>query len=121
MELIDDLEEFDKFIIYGKTLELLKRHGIKPANVYVNVDLNSDETKILFILSDRTLHYPKDGSKPTVTNLEHHQRLKRICAELGGDDKGVEFDYIVFKDHADIYDKLDAAIEKAPKNFTRLR
>ena len=113
----DELEEFDKFVLYSKVLELLNRYGIKPVNVSVEVDPGEKDQKLLLALSDRTISYP-DGSTPTITNPEHHERLKRLRTDLGIEDGS---DTGVYEDYSELYDKLSDAIEKAPKSFTKYR
>lgn len=113
----DELEEFDKFVFYSKVLELLERHSIKPFNVSVEIVFEPKDKTILFALSDRTTSYP-DGSTPTITNPEHHEKLRRLRTYLGienGHDTGV------YKEYSELYDKLSDAIEKAPKSFTKYR
>ena len=121
------LEEFDRFVINTKILELLDRHGIKPTDIWSGAESYDDEEGkgIILSLNDRTISYP-DGSTPTITKPEHHERLKRLRADLGMVDKeGADIDHQkdtrAFRDYSELYDVLCNAIEKAPKSFTRFR
>lgn len=116
------LEEFDKFVIYGKTLELLGRYGIKPTSIDVGLELSPDHSHIRWGLFDRTIEYSYNpGVNPVISDTEQHERIKQLYTDLGGGLGIDDVDTILFTNYTELYDRLCNAIEKAPNSFTRRR
>lgn len=113
-----DLGEFDKFVAYGKTLELLDRYGIRPTSVDVGLRTGTDDNCILWGLFDKTRDYPNESSFDLViTDPEQHEKVKRLYADLGGGLGIDDVEALRFSNYTELYNKLCDAIEKAPKSF----
>lgn len=98
--------QFDDFVVFQKTLELIDRYGIKPKNVSFDAFLVRTDN------FDEEYHWHL--SSHLGTPPEQLERLERLYADLGIQDTNGK---IVVDDAINIHDILYEAIEKAPKSF----
>lgn len=91
-------------VIHQKTLELLERYDIHPMMVEVTANLSPDGEHYILNITDNF------GTSP-----ERLEKLQQLYKDLGIE----ETKSIITEGHHDLYDILCAAIEKAPKSFTR--